>query len=833
MWRVGGCVFVVLASIVVGCVATTDVAAMSDEMWLSNSVTKLAETPSGSVSLDAPTCAGRESVIEVVGRSGYSTACVFGDSATTRLARYRDAVGQYAYVFAFPSDTKFKEVRGLCAGRDRCVYGQASDTLLLQMPVEESKFTHALVKDFSKRLVKESSGESAYYRFEQPTEYTYLRAGDAYVSTESVGISSNGRWAFLELTGYGFVRLDMKSLAYTRIGSHDSILRQRIQPLEIGVSDDGRWAMVIGFRDGALLYETDGRCGDTLSGSSGMYFADGTIVCSSVFFAASAQFLGLSAIHTPRFSPYGARVIVEAKRGAQNLTVTFAPSPAVSGSPSYLSFGDSFTSGEGESKDSFYINATNTATNKCHVSSRSYPYLLGSSWEYVTSNLACSGSRIQGVREASKGFLSRADGVGPSVVSLGIGGNDVDFMGKLKSCIGIGTCEWALERTRKATAYEIRSLLPRVVDILNELKVNLSPAPLFLVGYPSVINDHPDARCSALVSQILDADERMYMSESIKYINRVLKAAADYAKVTFIDIEQAYQGERLCDQHESAMNSVRYGDDIAPIPMMTDFKLVGAESFHPTPRGHQLAALMINARLGSFWSSPACIGCQFSETDLNFSNYWLEGAGFDESISRQLADIFLGAEKYIDTTNASFSFLPNTFEAGSTIVFELHSEIRRLGEFKANADGSAAGTLTLPVGIEGYHTVHAYGKSPSGEDLDIYQTVYIDTNIASSNGATKEKTDDMVATILGLHETPVQPSPAPAITFESPGEVKDASTLGAANKVNSLRMDEKRTSGEETTGNSVSLYVIALAIFGSTFIITYVLLRRKHKNIPG
>ncbi len=716
---------------------SAEVSAEDTDAWLTKEIIKVSEVSSSAFTEDEKTCAGRIGVIEVVDTARYKDACIFGSTQTLRVARYRGANDLFLYAVAFPTDTAYLPVRGLCEGLARCMYGQAGDSLLLQTEVTPGKFTYALIKDFKKYLTRYSDS-SRYYQFEYSGEYTYLRAGNTYVSTASAKVSANGRWAVVELPEYGFIRIDLKNLSYTRVAAHDSLPPHALLVLEPAISDDGRWMAVAGYGMGIFIYEVINSCGDSLTETSNQYFQTETIVCNSVLVQASDLFINFSEAHVPKFSIDSRRIQIEVKASGRYFTATLAPQFESLGNPKYVAFGDSFTSGEGEVSDNFYLPATNTGTNRCHVSSRSYPYLLGNSWEIVTSNLACSGSRIEGVQNANRNLVTDATQERPTIISLGIGGNDVDFMGKLKSCIGTETCDWAKLGKRGSTAREIKGLFSRVVDIISELKTNFPSTFLFVVGYPNVINEQSSASCSPLVSALLDADERRYMSESISYINKVLRAASDYSKVTFVDIEQAYQGERLCDSKETAMNALRYGGDIAPIPMLGDLKFIGVESFHPTPRGHQLAASTINTKLQSFWSSPACTTCGFSESELALTTYWTEGEGFNESAYRQLADVFLETETWVRMSTAKYNFLPDTFAPGSAVRFELHSQVHELSKAIANDDGSLTGEFVIPNKVTGYHTVHALGQSYSGELLDIYQTVFIDSQSVNEDESSSE-----------------------------------------------------------------------------------------------
>lgn len=707
--------------------------------WISDPIALLAESPTPPVSDDSKTCGGRVQSIQISGEDGWKEACVFGTTSSVRLARYRGVADDFSYALAYPTDTLYSYIQGLCPGLTRCVYGYSSNTLVLQTALGDDRYIYSLIGNFTDFVRRQST----HYVFEYDGPYHHIATEERTLPSGIVSVSANGRWAFVEVTGFGFIRVDLKTLEHKRIVAYNLLPTSTNQALESTISDDGRWATIVGYASGALLYEIDESCGDQLTDGAIEHFSPGRTPCNSDLIRITTIFPGYLSAHMPRFSSDGKRLLLGIQTQAQFVTATFMPGTTNSVHPYYLAFGDSFSSGEGELSDTFYINSTNSATNQCHVSSRSYPYLLGSFRQISTSNLACSGSRIAGVQLAHRKFIAESNSPTPSVVTLGIGGNDVDFIGKLKTCISVGTCEWAKQDNKKATAHEIKALFPKLVEVITDLKTNFSPSSLVLVGYPNVINDQRAASCSPVVSVMLDSNERRYMSESIKYLNVVIKAAAAYTKVSYADIEDAYQGERLCDQNELAMNSIRYGDDIAPISVAPNFKVIGAESFHPTPRGHQLAAQKINSQLDSSWASAKCTHCQFNDSQLAFTGYWLENTDNSELLFQQLAYTFLKTDSLVNVSNVAFSFLSNIFAPNSRIKFEFHSEVQPLGDFNASDDGSLQGELELPDNIEGYHTVHAYGESRSGKKLDMYQTVYVNTMKESDNNAISEVSDSL------------------------------------------------------------------------------------------
>jgi len=264
-------------------------------------------------------------------------------------------------------------------------------------------------------------------------------------------------------------------------------------------------------------------------------------------------------------------------------------------SSKYLAIGDSFTSGEGEVDDTFYIGGQ---VNKCHVSSRSYPYLLATKWGIPGYNAACSGATMDAARgKRTKGHqpsqLAKVEAYLPSLLTVGIGANDAGFMGKLKSCIGVDTCEWAETADKRFnTAMEIKNLYEPLRHFYHNLKMKI-PGKVVAVGYPQIIVDGPS--CEADVGIMFNQLERRFMNEGIHYLNQVIKAAANDTKIEYADTENAFTGSMLC-SHSSflSMNGIRFGEEVAPLEMFPQFKIIGAESFHPTPTGQSRLADVIH-----------------------------------------------------------------------------------------------------------------------------------------------------------------------------------------------------------------------------------------------
>ena len=695
--------------------------------WLDDRIVVAQPPQSAALSHIMTTCSSDISFVSIEGWAVLREACVFGYSGKTQVARYMGSSGLYLYAVKFPLDTKFTPIKGLCLHASSCVYGQASDTFLMQQQ-QSNGFSTALIPDFTRYLVKYND-EGTYFRFEYEGTLRYIAYGTQPARTIATAISSNGKWAFVEVQTYGYVRINLETLEQKRVVAPGVQYGYGTDPtIELAISDDGTKVAIAGWRMSIAVYDVNELCGDVLTDTSTMYHSPYTYACSGASVDVYSLFPGFVSAHVPRFSHDGSRLSLYVRTGSAVKRATITPQANIAIlTSSYVAFGDSFTSGEGELSDDFYLPETNTDTNRCHVSTRSYPYLLKQRWGGAVSNKACSGSRIEQVNQvsaATSAEMQPADR--PMRLSVSVGGNDIDLMGKLKTCIGPGTCEWAKQERRSAGREEIRSIFPDLVAMLQKMQQEYPGTDIAAIGYPSVVNTSESASCGPVVSVLLNSDERTFMEESIKYLNGVIRAATIYTKTTYVDIKNALMGERLCDSVETAMNGVRFGDDIAPIPLLGTVKLIGAESFHPTPRGHELITTTIQDMMaGAWWTSDDCTTCEFNDSQLAAGSYWGSPGGSEGSLPKQKSRSFLARSTMKSGVSVPFRFAPGSFAPGATITFSLHSEPRELLVQIADSDGGLSGELYVPGDIEGYHTVHASGVLPSGELADIYETIAI------------------------------------------------------------------------------------------------------------
>lgn len=741
------------------------VAAVSSP-WLTHPVENLHE-----VSMDMSVlghCSGVLQPIKVSGWPMYKEACVQGEPGKPRLARYMGNTNTYLYAFSGPFDEQFYALGNLCSSVVACLYGQSADTLLARV---QGPFglQLAMITDFSKQLTKQS-GNGGTYLFNQAKGWEYIKIGSQATNVNAFAVSPGGAWGLVELTGYGFVRINLSTLEYRRVVAPGAEYSGGYAPFyELAITRDGSHVAISEWREGVRVFMVGDDCGDILTSQSQFVFSAQTYSCPQALLQNRTLLPDFTGVYYPQFSDDGLRLSVYKTALPGTKLVTLGPRQIDTSAMSFYSaLGDSFTSGEGELRDEFYLPHTNTTQNRCHVSTRSYPYLVGEWWGIPTENKACSGARIAQVKGASTGISQS------SHISVSVGGNDTGLMSKLKTCLGPGTCEWASVKLRRASMLEIQQLFSPLVDLLQTIKRNQPAGKVAVVGYPRVINSREDAQCTTLVSTLLNHDERVYMDESIIYLNKVLRAAARYVNVSYVDVEQVFSGQRLCDASTAAMNSIRLGDDIAPLSFLKQIKIIGAESFHPTPTGHQLVARAVT-QAGRHWEGGECRGCVFDDSLLSPAPYWeVDTARYPlvpQKLYNFLSDVETKARDII-----SFQFPMGTFQPSTAVRLELHSDTHVLAEEVTAEDGSVSGEVTLPNTSPGYHTVHTFGTTLAGELIDLYQVIFVGDK-DSQPGLVGEGSGDKAAPRLSvsLVKKPLEPN--------SP----HAATLGVASQLSPLQ----------------------------------------------
>lgn len=411
----------------------------------------------------------------------------------------------------------------------------------------------------------------------------------------------------------------------------------------------------------------------------------------------------------------------------------------------YLALGDSFASGEGAY---LYKAGTDTDNNKCHLSHRSYPYLLGSALSLNTvESVACSGASISDVlsvaneKTQAKGMealefdasilanfypghrsqLLFIQEYKPRIVTVSAIGNDIGFSDKIKRCLEPDTCYETYE-DRLEIIYEVNSQFSRLVDMYRQLIAESPPETrIYVVGYPQIAD--PEGSCGLNVR--LNKAELYFANELVSYLNSLISQAAKKAGVGYADIEQAFVGHRFCEtaSHLIAINGLTRGNDIiealgGPI---------GNESYHPNGRGHELMSQAILTATDHFtmpMPHPDPTANLPSHDGIALLNAPVTGRALNRlNYNTETQDnvVYRGG-----AWNTTITGLKSSISPRSTYSVWINSDPVHLGDFVSDDSGTLEINTTIPESMPtGFHTLHIYGPNITGESIDLYKTIYI------------------------------------------------------------------------------------------------------------
>lgn len=633
--------------------------------------------------------------------------------------------------------------------------------------------------------------------------------------------SKNGEWMIAYLKNV-FMRIHvpsrtMQTFAQSRVAAG---LNYRL-----GVSDDGRYVFEQSSHswDGgnAFLYDLGG-CQPNQSHLISAEFVagcerrnitnflrgeiDGFRFLGGVRFSADSQQITATARHlrpTDTFTPSG------------NSLVTINRAGYVKPDVGYIAMGDSFSSGEGDNDGGeYYEPGTDVEENRCHLSRRSYPYLIAQIFDMNGINktpdnngafhsVACSGATTPNVgggagfdtsssiakrdnqyviKPESNGLgdwlpgytkqVTFAESAGPSFITLSIGGNDVGFADKLVECVTSRskipvptTCKYANNPVDRANvAKEIAAQYHVLKSTYQQLaNATHNKSKIYIIAYPQFVNPNPFASCGVNVG--LNIQEREFIYESTKYMNQVIRAAAQAAGVYYVDIEGSLTGGTLCSQvadQQMAVNGLTSGDD-KRMPTWAGFLVggvVGAiatrhvgldnESYHPNATGHQLMKDAILSKLSASPTTfevcpeqPETFICPvagtvplpdeyFGQAAKNYVN-WLNKPSV--ILETDLPPILTPLVVREGSGTDSVRIVMDNLKPDSIVEVVAQSNPVNLGEYRVSGEGKLDIVVTIPdIIAPGFHTIHVFATNLADERRDYYEHVFIPGPPGDING---------------------------------------------------------------------------------------------------
>lgn len=265
----------------------------------------------------------------------------------------------------------------------------------------------------------------------------------------------------------------------------------------------------------------------------------------------------------------------------------------------YVAVGDSFTSGVGIPRQSGF-------PADCGRSDHNYPSLVAARLGIAAGDfrdVSCSGATIgeltapqftrSGLNPAQFGALSSST----RLVTIGIGSNDVDFIGMLQRCVtetapddfvnsGTGTTPGAPCRGQYVrdgadrAAQSIAAAGDRLYDALREVDRRAPKARVYVVGYPAIL-PADSAACGLEIP--LARGDVTYFREKEQQLYATLDERTRAAGAVYVD---TYTPSR--DHHACSAPNTRWIEPLQPA--------APAAALHPNARGESgMAAEVLRA----------------------------------------------------------------------------------------------------------------------------------------------------------------------------------------------------------------------------------------------
>lgn len=512
--------------------------------------------------------------------------------------------------------------------KDRLVYSANSDKVLFNSSCEWTGCTVDLV-DYKVNVVRTKNLLSGFYSYTDAGNDWRLKYDDGEnVLVEGMRASENGEWASFVVANMGLARMNLKTFEWGLVdvgynytipswyGGYDPITH---------VTNDGSIVSLVASTGEPNVVYVANKCG-----AVALSRLDGWTYHNKLKTTCPTRSIGAElGSGLPQPSPgYGRKYENYFMKGDGSVAFVKVIIPGVEiawydlypysaqqlSMIDYLALGDSFSSGEGDveaNNNTYYLPGTNVLGSYkdgiprelCHISSRSYPFLLAKDMGLSRGNsmqsVACSGALRQDVYSKESGaYLGQSSQISdsvnlprlqkisnatalqndaiekfipgrvrqvellkkykPKVATIGVSGNDLGFGHILTGCVLNLTeeCYYIAPEGRQELGSAIQANYDKQVELFMALKEASPGTDLYAVGYPQLITPTATGICFANMNS-LSQDERTMISEAVTFTNQTIKNAASKAGIKYIHIEDALKGGTLCEGSEAVTTPVR------------------------------------------------------------------------------------------------------------------------------------------------------------------------------------------------------------------------------------------------------------------------------------
>ncbi|MDH6109587.1 lysophospholipase L1-like esterase [Kitasatospora sp. MAP12-15] len=238
-----------------------------------------------------------------------------------------------------------------------------------------------------------------------------------------------------------------------------------------------------------------------------------------------------------------------------------SPAPATG----YAALGDSYAAGVG-------AGAYDQAGGDCHRSTRGYPALLAARAKpSAFQDVACTGATAASVLSDQLPAVPTGTA---GLVTLTVGGNDLDFVDAVTSCLQPFTTEGKCNQALDHSTQLLRDQLPGALDrLLTGIGQAQPSARVVVTGYPHLLE-------TGTTCFVATTSERKRFNALTDQLDDVLRqrTAAQGDRFRFADPRPAFAGHGICTAH-----GPEWINRIVLTPLW--------ESFHPTADGQSLGYL--------------------------------------------------------------------------------------------------------------------------------------------------------------------------------------------------------------------------------------------------
>jgi hypothetical protein len=585
------------------------------------------------------------------------------------------------------------------------------------------------------------------FKFRTPLSEPLKNSSGGILYVRNPAFSNNGEWMVVEVINTGFVRINTITRQMQLISSERYNYGLGFTPaLILAISDDGNTFIRSSLNVGATIaYDLSGCQQVPIVPATGQAALAPGCKSRSLQSDLLQHFSNYKGIYRMTFDETGKSisgiVILTSPTGANQYyemtysVAGFAPAERTT----YLGLGDSFSSGEGAGD---YNPLTNVSSNRCHVSYKSYPYLVarsvglteGERFRSVACSNAVSNDYFFDAQEDSaqefiwlagespqNHFVKRAR---PDAVTISMIGNDIGFPEKIRNCMGTHSC-FHYKEERQAVASEIVSKFNTLVTMYEHIQASSPGVRVYVVGYPQIVS----ATGPCALNVHLTDEERVVARGLATYLNAVIKSATERAGVVYIDVENAFEGHQLCQDAED-VNGLTLGVG-TPFP----FGPFSRASFHPTASGQMRMSWAVLDQ-SNYLTKPMPV--LSSKTDLSKIPPYVGSPSYEAFIgnapsngSAEAAKQQIRINRFINdnilrgsTVNINQS-VPN-LKPNSTFQAWFYSTPTPAGTLTTDANGKLTGDITVPTGLEpGYHTFRVDAKNIADEDIVLYKEVFV------------------------------------------------------------------------------------------------------------